>query len=139
ITRYSDSLTLSDTPMLKGRLPSQPPLSLIRDLQARFSGLENALASVAGRTAQFFFDTQKLVVFCKPVGTCQRSGLDLTAVACNGEVRDRRIFRFARAMRHDGRVGSLVRDLDRIKRLGQRSDLVDLDEDRVGDAHANAI
>jgi hypothetical protein len=43
-----------------------------------------------------------------------------------------RILGLARAVRHHGRVAGAVRHVDGVQRLGQRADLVDLDQDRVG-------
>jgi hypothetical protein len=37
------------------------------------------------------------------------------------------------------RCSRLVRHLDGVERFGQRADLVDLDQDRVGDAHLDAV
>ncbi len=48
------------------------------------------------------------------------------------------ILGLARAVRHDRGVGRLVGHLDGVERLGERADLVDLDEDRVGDALLDA-
>ncbi len=45
----------------------------------------------------------------------------------------------ARAMRHHRRVAGLVRHLDRGERLGERADLVDLDQDRVAEAALDAV
>ena len=44
----------------------------------------------------------------------------------------------AGAVRDDRRIAVALRELDRVERLGQRSDLVDLDQDRVGDPLADA-
>ena len=42
-------------------------------------------------------------------------------------------------MRRNGRIPRTVRHLDSVERLGQRTDLVHLDEDRVGAAHLDAL
>ena len=64
------------------------------------------------------------------------AGLDLAGVGGDGEVGDRRVLGLARAVRDHGRVAVALRQLDRVERLGQRADLVHLDQDRVGDARA---
>ena len=43
------------------------------------------------------------------------------------------------AMGHHGGVAGLVRHLDGVERLGQRADLVDLDQDRVGEPAPDAL
>ena len=63
-----------------------------------------------------------------------RTGLDLSAVRGHGQVRNRRIFGLTRTVAHHARVAVLVRHGDRVERLRKRSDLVDLDQNRVGDA-----
>ena len=45
---------------------------------------------------------------------------------------------FARAMRHHGGIAGAMRHVDGGERLGQRADLVDLDEDRIGDPFLDA-
>ena len=65
-------------------------------------------------------------------------GLDLPAAGGDGEVGDRRVLGLAGAVRHDGRVAGVARHRDRVERLGERADLVDLDEDRVADAEVDA-
>ena len=49
----------------------------------------------------------------------------------HGEVGDEGVFRLARAVRDDRQIARRARHLDRLERLGQRADLVHLDEDRV--------
>ena len=52
----------------------------------------------------------------------------------DGQVGDRRVLGLAGAVRHDRAVARLAGHPDRLEGLGQGADLVDLDEDRVGDA-----
>ncbi len=63
-----------------------------------------------------------------------RARLDLHRVGADGDVGDRRVLGLARAVAHHRRVAGALRHLDGGEGLGQRPDLVDLDEDRVGDA-----
>ena len=67
-----------------------------------------------------------------------RAGLDLAGAERDREVGDRRVLGLARAVRHDRRVAVLVREPHGLDRLGQRPDLVDLDQDRVGDSALDA-
>ena len=57
----------------------------------------------------------------------------MSAVGGNREIGDRGVFGLAAAVAHHDGVGVTVCQLDRVERLGERPDLVDLDEDRVGD------
>ena len=54
------------------------------------------------------------------------------------EVGDRRVLRLARAVRDDGGVAGALGQPDRLERLGERADLVHLDQDRVADAGVDA-
>ena len=60
------------------------------------------------------------------------------ARGADGEVGDRGVFGFARAVRDDRRVAGVARHRDRVERFGDRADLVQLDEQRVGDAVGDA-
>ena len=61
------------------------------------------------------------------------------AVGRHRDVRDGRVFGLAGAMADDGGVVVVLGQLDGVERLGERADLVDLDEDRVGRAGVNAL
>ena len=61
------------------------------------------------------------------------------AVGRHGDVGDGRVFGFAGAMADDGGVVVVLGQFDGVERLGERADLVDLDEDRVGRAGINAL
>src|SRR3546814_15132863 len=74
-----------------------------------------------------------------PYTTLFRSGLDLSAVGGDGKIGNGRILRLARPMRHHRRIPRAMRRLDRLQRLAARPDLVDLDEQRIGEAPADAV
>src|ERR1043165_7534089 len=65
--------------------------------------------------------------------------LDLSDVGGDGEVGDEGVFGLAGAVRDDGGAPGAARKLDAVERLGERADLVDLDENRVGDAQLDAF
>src|SRR5437899_2534362 len=90
-------------------------------------------AGVHRPLAQLLLDPEQLVVLRDAVAPRRRAGLDLARAERDREVGDRRVLGLARAVRHHGRVAVLVREPHGLDRLGQRPDLVDLDEDRVGD------
>ena len=92
---------------------------------------ESAPARVDGGVAELLLDAQQLVVLRDAVGARRRTGLDLAGAGRDGQVGDRRVLRLAGAVRDDARVTVRARELDRVERLGQRADLVDLDQDRV--------
>src|SRR5690606_27280995 len=78
-------------------------------------------------------DAQELIILREPIRSTQRAGLDLRRARRDRDVRDRRVLGLAGAMRHDGRVARIHRHVDRRERLGQRADLVRLDQDAVRD------
>src|SRR4051812_33675818 len=88
--------------------------------------------------AQLLLDPQQLVVLRDAICAARRARLDLAAAGGDREVGDRHVLRLAGAVRHDRRVAVAAGELDRVQRLGQRPDLVDLDEDRVRDALVDA-
>ena len=57
--------------------------------------------------------------------------LDLPGVRRHGEVGDRGVLGLAAAMADHRGVGVAAREVDRVERLGERADLVHLDQDRV--------
>src|SRR5439155_9546612 len=95
-------------------------------------------AGVHRPLAQLLLDPEQLVVLRDAVAPRRRAGLDLARAERDREVGDRRVLGLARAVRHHGRVAVLVREPHGLDRLGQRPDLVDLDEDRVGDPALDA-
>src|SRR5690606_14567102 len=100
------------------------------------SGLTAELGtSLVRRLAgQLLFDAKQLVVLGNAVRAAQRASLDLTSGSAHGEVGDGVVFGFAAAVRdHRGVAGGLGH-LDGFQGLGQRADLVELDQDRVADA-----
>src|SRR6185436_615514 len=84
-------------------------------------------------SSQLLFDAKELVVLRDAVGAARRAGLDLTRARSDGEVGDEGVLRLTGAMRDHGQVSGPSRHLDRLERLAQRTDLVDLDQDRVAD------
>src|SRR5436309_1472239 len=110
-------------------------LFLLRDSD----GFEAAASGIERLGAEFFFDTDQLIVFRQPVGARERAGLDLPAIRRNRKIGDSRIFSLAGAMRHDGCVARAMRHFDGGARLGQRADLIDLDQDGIGDLFLDAL
>src|SRR3954454_2983513 len=120
-------------PSLMSILPCLcPSAGLCQRLQCRLAAVERLLA-------ELLLDAQELVVFGGAVGARKGAGLDLTAIGGDREVGDGGILGFAGAVRHHRGVAGLVRHLDGGERLGQRADLVDLDQDRVGPSGLDAF
>src|ERR1700722_6039767 len=101
--------------------------------------LQRRPARIFRLCAQFLFDPQQLIVLRSAIRARQRAGFDLAAIGGDREVGDGGILGLAGAVRHDRGVAGLVRHLDRAQRLRQRTDLVDLDQDRVGAAVLDAV
>src|SRR5690606_22655415 len=95
--------------------------------------------AVSGFATQKLFDSQQLVIFGDAIGAAGGTGLDLAGAECDGEVGDRGVFRLAAAVAHDGRIAAAIGRLDGVDRLGERSDLVDFDEDAIADAALDAF
>ncbi len=83
--------------------------------------------------AELFFDAQQLVVLRDAIAARCRAGLDLPGRGADREIGDRRILGLARAMRRHAAIARVRGDRHRVERLGDRADLVHLDEQRVAD------
>src|SRR5690242_10259488 len=105
---------------------------------AAMLSLQRGAAEVAGFVAELVGDPEELVVFREPVGARERAGLDLAAVCRHSEIGDRRVLGLARAMREHGGVAGALRGIDRLERLRQRADLVELHQERVRDPRFDA-
>src|SRR5262245_31580316 len=106
--------------------PSVPP-----DGASAARSREGVPAGIFGRRTQLLFDAEQLVVLRDPIRPRGSARLDLAGVCRDREVGDRRVLRLARAVRDHGRVLPRDGQPDRLERLRQRPDLIDLDEDRV--------
>lgn len=105
-------------------------LSLTFDL---FTTVERRLLT------QRFFDTNQLVVFSNAVRTAHRTSFDLACSGTNSQVGNGSVFSFARTVRDNSGVASVFRHLDSSQSFGQRTDLVELDQDGVSDAFFDAF
>src|ERR1700694_4451720 len=84
-------------------------------------------------------DARGLVVLGGALAPGQRAGLDLARVHSDRQVRHEGVLGLAGAVGDDGAVTRALGQLDGFERLGEGADLVELDQDRVGDALADAL
>src|SRR5690348_5146134 len=101
--------------------------------------LQCGTAGIFRSLAKLFLDPKQLIVLRRAVRTRQAARLDLPARQRHREIGNRRILGLARTMRHYRRIVAGLSQTHGIDRLGQRSDLVDLDEDRIGDPIGDAL
>src|SRR6185436_5786399 len=90
------------------------PLLLGLDGETR----ERKVACVAGGVAELLLDAQQLVVLRDALAASGRTGLDLPAAHCHGQVGDRGVLGLAGAVAHHGAVAAAVRQVYRVQRLG---------------------
>ena len=102
------------------------------------SALDRRASREPRAIAELFLDPEKLVVLRDAFRAGWRAGLDLPDARCDDKVGDQSILGLPGAVRDDGAVARVTRDRDRFERLGEGSDLVELDQDRVRDPSVNA-
>ena len=94
----------------------------------------NIRARVGRRRSELTLDPQQPIVLGDPLGAARGTRLDLTRSGGHGQIRDERVLRLSGAVRdHDPETGRLGQ-ADGIQRLDDRTDLVQLDQNRVGGA-----
>ena len=94
---------------------------------------------VDGRVPKLFLDFQKPVVFFYPLGSARCACLDLSGTKSNGNIRNRRVSSLAGAVRNNRAVSVFLRHADRVKRLSQRANLIDLYQHRMGCMGVNPV
>src|SRR5581483_7925211 len=100
--------------------------------------LQGVPAGVSRAAPELLFDAQELVVLGRALAARRRAGLDLADARRDGEVRDERILGLAAAVADHARPAGIRRHANRLERLGQRADLVQLDEHAVRGALEDA-
>src|SRR5580704_5178949 len=99
---------------------------------ARLLAAQDRRAGIARLGAELLLDAQELVVLGEPVRARQRAGLDLAAVGGDRQVGNRGVLGLAGTVGHHGAVGSVARHRHGFHGLAERADLVDLDQNGVG-------
>src|SRR5713101_8174615 len=84
--------------------------------------------------AELFLDPEELIVLGDAVRARGRAGFDLAGRGCHGKVGDERVLGFAGAVRNDGVIARRASELDGLDRFRDRPNLIELDENGVGDA-----
>ncbi|SRR6266849_97704 len=95
---------------------------------------KGSFAVEAGGGAEFLFDAEELVVFGDAVGAAGGAGLDLACGGSHGEIGDKGVLGFAGTVRDYGVVAGFAGQLDGVDGFGDSADLIELDENGVGDA-----
>src|SRR5580693_5530761 len=129
----------SCSPVLVSALILNLPLLFFQNRLLLPQRLQRRPARIFRLGTQFLLNPQQLVVFGGAVRARQRAGLDLPAIGGNREIGDGGILGLAGAVRHHDGIAGLVGHLDRAERFGQRTDLVDLDQDGVGAAVSDTV
>ena len=87
-----------------------------RSLSALFQLIKRAFSGELRCIAQRSLDAQQLIILGDAVASAGCAGLDLPGIHGDGDIRDGRILRLARAMGDDGGVSGLFRNPDRYRK-----------------------
>ena len=80
-----------------------------------------------------------MIVFGDAIAAAKRTGFDLAGVRRHRNVGNARVFGFARTMTDDRCVIIFPGQIDRRQGLGQGADLVDLDQNGIGDVLGDSL
>ena len=89
--------------------------------------------------AELFLDSQQLVVLCHALGAAWGASLDLTRLEADDEIGNEGVFRLAAAVGNHHVPTSGVTHLAGLDRLGQRTNLVHLEEQCVASLLVDSI
>jgi hypothetical protein len=98
-----------------------------------------SLPAVTRTVTQVIFDPEELIVLCDPIGSARSTGLDLTRIKGDSEIRNGGVLRLSRPVADNALVIVAACEGYRLKSLGERSDLIDLHQNCVCDALVNAL
>src|SRR5262245_54548152 len=124
---------------LTGRPLRWSGLRAVRAERSSAAAAEHGAPWPDGGRPQLLLDAQELVVLRGALAARERPRLDLSRVDADREVGDEGVLGFTRPVRDHRAVASPLGQLDRLERLGERADLVDLDEHGVREALPDAL
>ena len=96
-------------------------------------------ACIAGLCAEFVFDFQEAVVFRDALAAAGRACLDLPHTGSHSQVGDARVIGLAGTVRDDCAVSILAGNLNAFERFSKSADLVQLDQNGIGDSVFDAL
>src|SRR5271166_2177879 len=114
---------------LFGEWPKATPSALAGQYREARVG---ARPRVTRGVAEQFLDPQQLVVFRHPLAARGRARLDLAAVGRDGQIRDRRVVGLTGPVADHAAEPGAVGQAHRVQGLGDRADLIQLDQQGVG-------
>lgn len=90
-------------------------------------------------STECLLDAQQLVVLGGAFAAAGRTCFDLSGTAGNRKVGNDTVLGLAGAVGEDGSVSGTLCQPSRLQRLGERPDLIGLEQDSVGSFHADAL
>ena len=102
-----------------------------RQVALQVDSVAELLASVDSVRTKFLLDTENLVELGQTLRTARSTGLDLARAETDSNVGNGDILSLTRAVGHHDTPVVRVRVLGGLDRLGQRTDLVDLEQQSV--------
>ena len=94
-------------------------------------GVAELLTGVLGGSAELLLDTEDLVVLGQTLRAAWRASLDLAGGQTNNEVGDEGVLSLTGTMRHHRAPAGAFGELVSVDRLGDATDLVDLQQQAV--------
>ncbi len=88
---------------------------------------------------QALFNAKELVEFGDSFASAARTRLDVARARRYGQIGDECVLRFTGAVRNEAAVVAPAGQFDRIQRLCNRPNLIELDQNRVGDSLLNSF
>src|SRR6266404_7115298 len=99
---------------------------------------KDGLAGKARRRSELLFDAQQLIVFRDAISARSRARFDLSRGSRHSKIRDKGVFSFAGTMRNNGVITGHASQFDGIDGFGDAANLVQLDQNGVGNSIVNA-
>ena len=101
--------------------------------------MEGSHTGIYCRSAQLFFNAQKLIIFLHALRTAGSAGLDLAGVQSHGQICDGCVSGLAGTVGGNGSVAGLMGHFDGFQGFGYGADLVELNQDGVAAAQGDSF